>query len=42
MPYQRDELGGFCHQPVGDVLVELDQIANVDVAVVFLEEGIFA
>lgn len=37
---QGDDFRGFRHQPVGDLLVELDQVANVYVAVVFLEERI--
>jgi hypothetical protein len=36
MPYQRDDFCRLRHQSVGDFLVELDQIADVDVAVVFL------
>jgi hypothetical protein len=36
MAYKWDNFGGFCHQSVGDLLVELDQVANVDVAVVLL------
>ena len=39
--YQWDEFCRLCHQSVGDFLVELDQVANVDVAVVFFEQRIF-
>ena len=40
--YQRNDFGRLCHQSVGNLLVELDQVADVDIAVVFFEERIFA
>jgi len=39
---QGDELCGFGNQSVGDLFVELDQVANVNIAVVFFEERILA
>jgi hypothetical protein len=42
LAYQWNEICRFRHQPVGNLFVELDQVANVDVAVVFFEERIFA
>jgi hypothetical protein len=38
--YERNDLGGLRHQAMRELFIVLDQVANVDVAVVFLDEGI--
>ena len=40
--HQGDDLGGLGHQTVRKLFIELDQVANVDVAIELLEQGIFA
>ncbi len=40
--YQWDDLCRFLHQLVGKVFIVLDQVADVDVAVEFLQKRILA
>lgn len=40
--YQGNNLARLRNEPVSDLFVELDQVANVYVAVVFLEQRILA
>jgi hypothetical protein len=40
--YERNDLGGFSDESMSQLFVERDKMANINVAIVLLEENVFA